>query len=181
MKKIIGLVGETGSGKDIFCEYVKKRVSSIFIFRFSQPLTEALGIFFDDIKKEDQQWLVNNLRRRFGKNILGEAIKKKVKNIKKGLIILNGVRMLEEFNMIKNMGGKIIYITAPSELRWQRIRKRGEKKDDSSSYKNFLKLEKAECEILIPKMGKRSDFKIENSGSKEDFYKKIKEILKQIK
>ena len=48
MKKTIGLVGETGAGKDVFCEYIKKKYSKVFCFRFSQPLTEALGIFFDE-------------------------------------------------------------------------------------------------------------------------------------
>jgi dephospho-CoA kinase len=55
----------------------------------------------------------------------------------------------------------------------QRIRKRG-KKDDKVSYQKFLKMEKAKTEILIPKIGKLTDFKIENNDSKEDFYQKIK-------
>jgi len=45
MKKIIGVVGETGSGKDTFCDYLKKIKRNVFVFRFSQPLTEALSIF----------------------------------------------------------------------------------------------------------------------------------------
>jgi dephospho-CoA kinase len=180
MKKILGLVGETGSGKDAFCDYFKKNKKSIFIFRFSQPLTEALRIFFDEIKKEDQQWLGTILRKKFGNNILGKAIKKKIKNIKKGIIILNGIRAIEEARMVKSLGGRIIYITAGLKLRWQRIQNRGEKKDDRASCQKFLNMEKAKTEILIPKIGKRADFKIENDGSLEDFYKKIKLLLKKI-
>jgi len=177
MRRILGLVGETGSGKDTFCDCLKEIRKDIIIFRFSQPLTEALGIFFDKIKKEDQQWLVAALRERFGNNILGEAIAKKIKNIKKGLVVLNGVRMWEEFKMIKKIGGKIIYITADSKIRWQRIQNRGEKKDDKISYQKFLKMEKATSEILIPKIGKKADYKIENNGSKQNFYRSIKTVL----
>lgn len=180
MVKIIGLVGETGSGKDTFCEYLKENFKDIFVFRFSQPLTEALSIFFDKVKKEDQQWLANHLRKKFGNNILGKAIKKKIKNIKKGIVILNGIRVWEEYKMIKRIGGKIIYITADSRLRWQRIRKRGEKKDDKVSYQKFLKMEKVKTEISIPKIGKQANFKIENNGSLKDFYKNIKMILLKI-
>lgn len=180
MKKIIGLVGETGSGKDSFCDYIKKNYKNVFCFRFSDPLTEVLKIFFNEVKKEDQQWLGVVLRQRFGNNVLGEAIKKKIQNIEKGIIILNGIRALEEAQMIKNLGGKIIYITADSKLRWQRIRKRGEKKDDLISYKKFLKLEKAKTEILIPKIGKEADFKIKNNGSKKDFYQEIKKLIKVV-
>jgi len=177
MKKIIGLVGETGSGKDTFCKYLKKNYHDVFCFRFSDPLSEVLKIFFDEIKKEDQQWLATSLRERFGNNILGKAIKKKIKNIKRGIAILNGIRAWEEYRMIKNLGGKIIYITADSKIRWQRLRKRGEKKDDSVSYKKFLELEKNRTEILIPQIGKKADFKIENNGSRQNFYREIKKII----
>jgi len=177
MQKIIGLVGETGSGKDTFCQYLRKKNKNVFVFRFSQPLTEVLRIFFDEVKKEDQQWLATVLRDRFGNNILGEAIKKKIENLKKGIIILNGIRAWEEYKMIKKIGGKVIYITAESKIRWQRIRKRGEKQDDRISYQKFLKLEKVKTEILIPKIAKKADFKIENNGSKPDFYRKCKKIL----
>lgn len=182
MKKIIGLVGETGSGKDTFCQYVKKvSKKPVFCFRFSDPLSETLNIFFDDIKKEDQQWLGIVLRQRFGNDILGKAMAKKIKNIKKGIIILNGIRYWEEYKIIKDFGGKIIYITAPQKTRWQRLRKRNEKKDDSVSYKKFLELEKAKTELAIPKIGQKADFKIENNGSREVLYKKIQEILKKLK
>lgn len=180
MKKIIGLVGETGSGKDVFCDYLKKIKRNVFVFRFSQPLTEALKVFFDEIKKEDQQWLGVTLREKFGNNILGEAIKKKIKNIKKGIIVLNGIRSIEEAKMIKGLGGKIVYITADSKTRWQRIQNRGEKKDDRSAYQKFLKMEKAATEILIPKIGERANFEIQNNDSLENLYKKIRIVLSKI-
>ncbi|KPJ57264.1 hypothetical protein AMJ49_01525 [Parcubacteria bacterium DG_74_2] len=182
MKKIIGLVGETGSGKDAFCRYIKKTVKKpVFCFRFSGPLSETLKIFFDEIKKEDQQWLGIVLRQRFGKDILAKAIAKKIKNIKKGIIILNGIRYWEEYKTIKNLGGKIIYITALSKTRWERLRKRKEKKDDPVFYRKFLKLEKAKTEILIPKIGQKADFKIENNGTFTSFYKEIRMIMEKLK
>jgi len=177
MKKIIGLVGETGSGKDVFCEYIKKESKPVFCFRFSTPLSEVLKIFFDIIRKEDQQWLAISLRERFGNNILGEALKKKIKSIKNGVIILNGIRAWEEYRMIKKLRGKIIYITADFQIRWGRIRTRNEKQDDNSSYKKFLRMEKAKTEILIPKIGRKADIVIKNNGTKNQFYKEIKKAI----
>lgn len=178
MKKIIGIVGETGSGKDVFCEHLKKTVKEpVFCFRFSDPLSEILKILFDEIKKEDQQWLGKILRERYGNDILAKAMSQRIKNIKNGIIILNGIRYLEEFKMIKKLGGKIFYITADPQLRWQRLRKRGEKKDDFSSFRKFLEREKARTEILIPEIGKKADFKIENNGSIVAFYKEIQKII----
>ena len=180
MRKIIGLVGETGAGKDTFADYVAEKNKDVFVFRFSQPLTEALKIFLEEIKKEDQQWLATCLRERFGKDILAQAIKKKIKSIREGIIILNGVRMWEEYEMIRGLKGRIIYITASPKIRWQRLQTRKEKKDDKISYKKFLKLEKAETEILIPKIGEKADFKIENNKTRKDFYQKIDHTLKKL-
>jgi dephospho-CoA kinase len=180
MKKIIGLVGETGSGKDTFCDYLRKNYKNVFCFRFSDPLSEILRIFFNEVKKEDQQWLAPILRKRFGNNILGEAIKRKIKNIKKGIIILNGIRTWEDFKMIKDLGGKTVYITADQKIRWQRLQSRGEKKDDKIPYQKFLKMEKAKTEILIPKIGKIADFQIENNGSKQNLNQEIRRIVNNI-
>ena len=180
MKKIIiGLTGEIGAGKDTFCDHiVKVSQGPVFCFKFSDPLSEVLKVFFDEVSREDQQWLAIILRERFGKDILAKAIKKKINNIQEGLIILNGIRYREEFDMIKKIAGKIIYITADSKLRWQRLQDRGEKKDDSAPYEKFLELGKAATESLIQEMGKEADFKIENNGSLEEFYSAIDKLIK---
>ena len=181
-KVIIGLIGETGSGKDTFCDHIKKTAREpVFCFRFSDSLSEILRILFDEVKKEDQQWLGKTLREKYGNDILAKAMARRIKNVENGFIILNGVRYWEEFEMVKKLGGKNLYITAGQKTRWQRINKRGEKIDDSSSYEKFIEKEKAKTEILIPELAKKTDFKIENIGSMEDFFKKIDTIIKSLK
>lgn len=181
-KIVIGLIGETGSGKDTFCERVKKTVKeSVFCFRFSDILSEILIILFGEVKKEDQQWLGKVLREQYGNDILARAMSKKIKNIGNGFIILNGIRYWEEFEMVKKLGGKNLYITADQKIRWQRINKRGEKVDDFSSYDKFLEKERAKTEILVPELGQKADFKIKNNGSRDDFYKEVDKIIKNLK
>ena len=181
-KIILGLVGETGSGKDTFCQRVKKIVKEpVFCFRFSDPLSEILKIIFPEVKKEDQQWLGKILRERYGNDILAKALAKKIEHIKEGLIILNGIRYWEEFKIIKKKGGKIIYITADPKIRWRRIRERGEKKDDCSSYKKFLEKEKDKTEILIPKIGQKADFKIVNDSPLAVFFKESNNVIEKLK
>jgi len=176
-KIIIGLTGEMGSGKDTFCNLVKENYENVFVFRFSDPLTEILKMFFDDVKREDQQWLGPLLKQKFGADVLLKALIRKAKNIKQGIIIFNGIRAEGEAKSVKEIQGKIIYITAESKKRWERVCKRKEKADDDVSYENFLKMHEAETEIPIPKIGEQAEVKIENNGTKQDFYNKIKKVL----
>jgi len=180
MKKIVGIVGEMGAGKDAFCDYVKEKYSDVYFLRFSDGLTEALKVFFDDIKREDQQWLSSALRERFGGDILVKALIKKVNNINDGIIILNGVRRPDDFKALREIGGKLVYITADEKKRWERVVLRKEKADDNVPFEKFLELGKAEAEQLITTIGSEADFKIENNSTKEDLYAEIKKIIESI-
>jgi dephospho-CoA kinase len=177
MKKIIGIVGEMGAGKDTFCEYVKEKYKNVYFLRFSDGLTEALKIFFDDIKREDQQWLSSALRERFGGDILVKALIKKVNNINDGIVILNGVRRPDDFKALREIGGKLVYLTADVKKRWERVILRKEKADDDVPFEKFLELGKAEAEQLIGTIGAEADFKISNDGTKEELYEEIKKII----
>lgn len=179
-KVIIGLTGEMGSGKDTFCSYVKENYENVFVFRFSDPLTEILKMFFDDVRREDQQWLGPMLKQKFGSDILLEALIRKAKNIEEGIIIFNGIRAEGEAESIKKIGGKIMYVTAEAKKRWERVCKRGEKADDNVPYEKFLEMHNAETEIPIPKIGREAEIKIENNGTKEDFYAEIKKAIDSI-
>ena len=181
MKKIlIGLVGEIGSGKDTFCNFAKDNFENVRVFRFSDALTEVLKIFFDDIKREDQQWLSSALRTRFGEDILIKALIKKVKNTDDGIIILNGARRPGDFEALRANGGKIIYVTADPKLRWERVRIRKEKADDDVPFEKFLEMGKAEAESKITEIGDQADVKIENNGTKEQFFEEIKKAIEKV-
>lgn len=180
MKKIIGLAGEMGAGKDTFCQFVKENYPDVFMLKFSDPLTEALKIFLDSIKREDQQWLSSSLRERFGGDILIKALTKKVNSIEKGIIILNGVRRGQDFDSLREIGGKLIYISTDIKARWERVKVRGEKADDDVPFEKFQEMGNAEAEQQITQVGKQADFKIENNGSIEEFNQEIKKVIDSI-
>ena len=98
------------------------------------------------------------------------------------LIELEGGRSLTcELEVIHvrtpKLGAKIIYITAPAKLRYERLKQRKEQKDGSINFKAFLAQEQEWTEINIPKFGKQADYKITNEGSVKSIYKQIDSIV----
>jgi dephospho-CoA kinase len=160
-KLIIGLVGETGSGKDTVAKYLNEKYGAK-LMRFADPIKETLNIFFDKSSKQDQQWLFTEFKKRFGGNVLGMALRKKIER-NDGLIVVNGLRMLEDYGFIKSFSDSVIlYITADQKLRWERVAGRGEKSDDNIDLEKFQEIERAETEIHIPELGSRAEFVIKN-------------------
>jgi dephospho-CoA kinase len=179
---IIGIAGETGSGKNTFCQKIKEEIILVETVSSSIVLREALRNFIldNDITKEDLQWMALVLFERFGKDVLSKAIKKRLLESKAKIVLFDGVRMWADYEMLREIGAKVVYVTADSKIRWERVQSRGEKKDDKSTYEEFLKREKAGTETSIPEIGEKADFRIDNNGSLEEFYAKMEKFLKTI-
>jgi len=181
-KTILGIVGETGAGKGEAVEYLKKKFGEkVPVLKFSTALSEVLNIFFDEVRKEDQQWLVGHLRERFGEDILARSVEKKIENAAEGLILLDGLRVRGDEEMVRRNGGQIIFITAPSRLRWGRLQGREEKGDDKATFEKFLEMKDAPSERQIKEIGGRADFKIDNSGDWNYLYKQLDELIIKLK
>jgi len=180
-KLIIGLVGESGSGKDTVANYLKGKYNAK-LFRFSDPLRDALELYLDSISREEMSWLAVVFRKRFGNNILSRGLRKKIEKFNnREIIAINGIRYFEDFEFIKSLPNSfVLYITLDSKKRWERIYSRGEKTDDAVNYEKFRDMEMAETEVNIPKIGEKADYRIENTGTKEELFAKVDEIIKGI-
>lgn len=179
-KLVIGLVGESGSGKDTVADYFKEKYNA-YLYRFADPLREALELYLDKISREDLQWLAIQFKEKFGKEILSKGLRKKIESNRKNIIVVNGIRFMEDYDFVKNLpNAYVLYVTLDSRKRWERIHGRGEKTDDAVSYQKFLEMEQVQTEVQIPKIGKKADFRLENTGTKEELFSKADEIIKGI-
>ena len=179
-KIIIGLVGETGSGKDTVAHYLKRRYD-VQLLRFSQPLKKTLDLFFNKSSKEDQSWLYTVFKERFGEDVLHQGVRRYVEQ-HDGIMCVNGMRMMKDLDFIRSFKNNyIIYVTADQELRWQRVVGRGEKSDDKQSLEDFQKFEAtAETEKNIPAIGAQADFTITNDGSMDELLWQVDDAMKEI-
>jgi dephospho-CoA kinase len=112
------------------------------------------------------------------KIVLGKALAKRVKDSKAPMVVINGIRFQDEIENARLLGAKIIYITAPEEIRYQRFLQRKEKADDGGHDLQTFKTQEMEpTEIGIPNLGAQADVKIENLGALENLYQQIDEAL----
>ena len=178
--KVIGLVGEKGSGKQTFVNFIKEVNPDLNIrqVRFSDILAQTLMLWDIPITRANLQKLSLIMNDGFGTKALANAAKFSIEGDSADIIIFDGVRRLAEYQLVKNMPDSIlIYITADQQLRHQRLKLRSEKVGEVGlSFEQFLEEEKSKAESEIPQISKKADFKIENNESLEEFKNKIRQL-----
>ncbi len=180
MTKVIGLVGEKGSGKQTFVNFLKEiaPVLNIRQVRFSDILAQTLILWDIPLTRPNLQNLAIVMNKTFGKEALANAAKFSIEGDSADVIILDGVRREAEFKLVKGMKNNlVIYITAQQDLRYQRLKTRSEKVGEVGlTFEQFLKEESSKAESEIPKLSKIADLKLENNGTKDEFKTKIEKL-----
>lgn len=189
--KVIGLVGEKGSGKQTFVNYLKEiaslpsaprndkgEVLNIRQVRFSDILAQTLMMWDLPISRSNLQKLAVIMNDTFGAQALANAAKFSIEGDSADIIILDGIRREGEFKWTGSFeDNTLIYVTADQDLRYQRLKKRSEKVGEVGlTFEQFLEEEKSKAETEIPKISKKAQIKIENNGSLEEFKQKIKNL-----
>lgn len=178
--KVIGLVGEKGSGKQTFVNFLKELFpeKNIRQVRFSDILAQTLIIWDIPNTRPNLQKLASIINDGFGAKALANAAKFSMEGDLADIIIFDGVRSKEEEKLVKSFKNSILlYVTAPSKLRFERLKNRSEKVGEVGlSFGQFEIEEKSKREIEVPKIGKKADEKIENNSSLDDFSNKIRKL-----
>ncbi|MBI2338118.1 hypothetical protein HYU95_02945 [Candidatus Daviesbacteria bacterium] len=188
--KVLGLVGEKGSGKQTFVNFLKQIASSrtprndkseasvIRQVRFSDILAQTLILWDIPITRSNLQKLSLMMSETFGQTALAKAAKFYFEGDRADIIILDGIRRAAEVRLVRSFpDNTLIYITADQKLRYQRLKTRSEKVGEVGlTFEQFLKEEKSKAEKEIPKISKKADIKLENNGSLEEFKAKIRNL-----
>lgn len=180
-KFIIGLAGQRGSGKSTVAEYLKDKYKAD-IRKFSQPLSKFLAIRNLSYTRENLQDLAIALRKVFGQGVLISPLKEFIGKSKAKIVVIDGLRVWEEVEMLRSFKSNLlIYISVPVKIRFERLKKSGGKDGkEAMDFKEFIRLDRRETELLITKIGKKADVVVDNTGSLEDLHKKIDKIVKRI-
>lgn len=185
MKCVIGVVGENGAGKDTFTSFLTAAAApqTVSKLHFSDILYDSLKMWGIKPTRSNLQNLAIIMDKEFGKGSLTRATKLRISDNSSDIIVIEGVRWKTDVPMIRSFEKSLlVYVTAAPELRFQRMKIRGEKASETSlDYKQFQKEEKAATEIEIPEIGKRADFILENNGSLDEFRKSVEKFALKLK
>lgn len=181
MKLVIGLVGEKGSGKQTFVNFLKELCPNLNIrqLRFSDILAQTLILWDLPTTRVNLQKLSLMMNTTFGETALANAAKFSIEDDESDIIVLDGIRRPAEAQIVKNTKENIlIYISAKQNLRYERLKKRSEKVGETGlTLEQFLAEEESKAESLIPSLGKKAKIKIENNETLDQFRQKIKQLL----
>ena len=180
MKIYIAVIGQSGSGKTTTFELFKEIYSSlkISVHRFSNPLDEMIdGVnrilarrgLQDRLEKSrpNQQDISTELRIIFGEELLGDTLQKRAEKDLVDVVFLDGVRRPADIEMLRKLSGEnslLLYILAPPEERFERIKKRADRPGDAEkTWEQFQAEQEAEAESLIETLRSMADFELDNS------------------
>ena len=180
-KIIIGLVGQLACGKGTVAEYLKKKYGAS-VYRYSTMLRDVLNRLYLEINRVNIQDLSSVLRKKFGEDLLAKVITEDVKKDSNKLIVVDGIRRMDDIKYLINEEGFILTkVTAKPETRYKRITGRGENTDDTKkTFAQFLKDETKEADAGIPKVMTKAKKEINNDGDLDDLHKQVDNLIKEL-
>lgn len=177
-KLILGLAGEMGSGKGVITKYVVEKYSA-GSYKFSQILRDVLDRIYVDQTRENISNLSFILRKNFGEDILAKSICYDVQKDGNEIIVLDGVRRIEDIAYLKRLSEfKLVYVDADMETCYERLIKRGENQgDNEKTFEQFKKDHEADADARILDLKNHADYIIRNDGTYEELYVQIDKVI----
>ena len=180
-KLIIGLVGQQGCGKGTASKILQEKYGAE-LFRFSAILNDILGRLSLPQDRDHFIKLSESLRGTFGEDVLAYAIERDAVNSKADVIVIDGIRRPEDIVALEPLPQfKLIEIAAKPEVRFERMKERGEKSGESQrTYADFLAEEQRSTEVTIPLVAKRAWKIIDNDGTLADLEERLEAVMDEL-
>jgi len=179
---VIGLTGENCAGKTTAVDHLSKK--GFYPLSLSDIIREELQAEGKAVTRENLIQKGNDLRENQGPAILAVRAKEKMTHDKN--YVIDSIRNPAEVEELKRLDNFfLIYITADSRIRFERLKKRG-REEDPKTFEAFQEIEKLEMENAektkqnLKKTFEMADKKIENNGKEARFYEEVDRALGSI-
>jgi dephospho-CoA kinase len=180
-KLIVGLVGLQGCGKGTMADLLQKEFNASYC-RFSAILSDLLDRLAVEKTRANLISLSIKLREAFGEDVLSHAIAKQITSQEEDIVILDGIRRTDDIAALEPLPNFVLVaITADAKLRFERMKKRGEKVGESDmTWEQFQADESAPTEATIPAVMARARHSLTNEGSREELETKIRALMAEL-
>ncbi|MDD8031526.1 MAG: AAA family ATPase [Acidobacteriota bacterium] len=173
--RLIGLTGTNGAGKgEVAAFFQKKGYDYVSLSDIIREELRARGL---EASRDNLIACGNELREKFGADILARRATKKIK----GPTVIDSIRNSREIEYLRSLGDFIlIAVDAPIEIRFERVKKRG--RDESAvTLEEFRKKEELEKSTeensqQLEACLKLADLTIINDGQLEQLWAKLEEL-----
>lgn len=179
MKKLIAVVGMSGSGKSVATTYLEDQgYKKIYFGGVIYDKMKEAGI---EITPDSQKEFRENLRKEHGMGVVAKILLPKIDDAySKGNTVLDGLYSWDEYLILKDKFKdlKLICICTDKKIRYNRVESRPDRPFD---HEDIIKRDVAEIENSA-KGGPIAfaDYYILNNGDLNAFYKRLEEILDDI-
>lgn len=182
---IFGITGTNGGGKGTVVDYLRdeKGFTHYSVRDLIIEEVKKRGLPLDRVQIGDTG---TALRREQEPAYFVNTFMERAKNAGQTNVVIESIRTVTEARRIQELGGKIIAIDAPVDIRYARITERGST-TDHVTFEQFREQEDREytakddsdpTQMSVLKVMDIADYVLVNEGSLEEIHEKIEEILK---
>lgn len=182
---LIGVTGTIGAGKGMVVKILEKNGFKHFsVSDFLANEAHARSLPLDRVTR---RLIANEFRAHGGENLIQQVYASAVPDIEKGVdVVIESLHTKAEVDFIHRMQGIVISVDASLPVRYKRIQKRAEIKDQVT----FEEFEREQTHQLVSanpdennliRAMEGADFCLKNEGTPEELSSAISDILKNLK
>lgn len=178
--KIIGVIGQNGSGKDEVLKYLRAKYNVPFLST-GDMVREIATQQGKELTRENLQEISERYFREYGKGCFVKLAAEKIQRNSRQIEGISGIRSMEDVEVMRSLLGKDfvlinVNITDP-QVRYQRMHNRGEGRDPEN-YEQFLRQDKAEEALFhIQSAAAYATYSIPNDGTIDDLHKEVDKLV----
>jgi dephospho-CoA kinase len=181
---IIGFTGKRGCGKDTAADRLVLN-HGFFALDFTRDvLSPILRERKMEITRDNLIELAMEGRKKNGNGMWAEKLCLVIHSMKREDFTISGVRFPEEAKIFRKQFGKdfvLVSIACGDRLRYERCVKRGIKGEGGLSFEEFMKIEDRPTERAVVDTMSLSDYALDNSGTRTEFFARIDDLVALIK
>jgi dephospho-CoA kinase len=167
-----------GSGKTTISEIVKEMGIPVIVM--GDVVREEARIRGIEPTPKNLGKLMIELREKMGANVIAKRCVDKIKELNSKIVLVEGVRSLEEVEEFRKVGDvKIVAVHSSPKTRYERLSRRG-RSDDPKSWEEFGERDLRELDVGIGRVISLADEMIINEGTLEDLKENTLKVFRKV-